>query len=67
MERGPSGRLDEMFYTIAMAGESMRIINYWDVDDERAFVRYAGLLDRQGNPKSSFERLRMLRKKYLMC
>lgn len=55
----------EMFCTIAMARECVRGITYWDADDDRAFIRNAGLLDSLGNPKPSFHRLMMLKEKYL--
>jgi Beta-1,4-xylanase len=55
----------EMLYTIAMSRDAIRTLNYWDVDDTQAFIKYAGILDADGNPKCSYERLLRLKEKYL--
>jgi len=55
----------EMLYTIAMSKDAIRALNYWDIDDNQSFIKYAGILDMNGNPKPSFERIRKLRKMYL--
>ena len=55
----------EMLYTIAMSKDAIRALNYWDIDDNQSFIKYAGILDMDGNPKPSFERIRKLRKMYL--
>ncbi len=54
----------EYFYSIALAKEAIRMMNYWDVDDARAFIGQAGLLDGNGVPKLSFQRLKELGRKY---
>lgn len=47
----------EMFFLMAMSRMYIRNITYWDFDDERAFIRHAGLLDQNGEPKQSYFRL----------
>ena len=47
----------EMFFTMALSRTCVKNITYWDFDDERAFIRHAGLLDEEGTPKESYERL----------
>ena len=47
----------EMFILMAMSRPYIRNITYWDFDDERAFIKHAGLLDQDGQPKQSYFRL----------
>ncbi len=45
----------ERFLTLAVARPEVAVINYWDMDDERSFIRAAGLLDANGRPKPGYE------------
>ncbi|MDP6112988.1 MAG: endo-1,4-beta-xylanase [Planctomycetota bacterium] len=47
----------ELFFLMAMSRPYIRNITYWDFDDERAFIKHAGLLDRDGQPKQSYHRI----------
>ncbi|MBI2194290.1 MAG: endo-1,4-beta-xylanase [Planctomycetes bacterium] len=47
----------ERWYTMALSRPYIRSLNYWDFDDERAFIEHAGLLDVAGRPKESYLRL----------
>jgi GH35 family endo-1,4-beta-xylanase len=53
-----------MWYTIASARRRMRALNYWDLDDSRAFIEGAGLIDRAGQPKPAFNAVAALRNEF---
>jgi GH35 family endo-1,4-beta-xylanase len=53
-----------MWYTIASARRGVRALNYWDLDDERAFIEGAGLVDRNGQPKPALRALEALRTEF---
>jgi hypothetical protein len=43
----------DRFLCLATARPEVVMVNYWDFDDEQAFVPSAGLLDSRGQPKPS--------------
>jgi GH35 family endo-1,4-beta-xylanase len=47
----------ELWYTLASSRPVVKALNWWDVTDSQAFIAHAGLLDDQGRPKPSYERL----------
>ena len=53
-----------MWYTIASARRGVRALNYWDLDDSRAFIEGAGLIDLQGKPKPAFDAIVALRREF---
>jgi GH35 family endo-1,4-beta-xylanase len=53
-----------MWYTIASARSRVRALNYWDLDDSRAFVEGAGLIDRAGCPKPALDEISKLRDEF---
>jgi GH35 family endo-1,4-beta-xylanase len=53
-----------MWYTIASARRGVRALNYWDMDDTRAFIAGAGLIDLQGKPKPAFDAIAALRREF---
>ncbi len=50
-----------MWYTIASARRGVRALNYWDLDDSRAFIEGAGVVDRDGAPKPAYNAIVALR------
>lgn len=53
-----------MWYTIASARRGVRALNYWDLDDDRAFIEGAGLVDRGGQPKPALRALAAVRAEF---
>jgi GH35 family endo-1,4-beta-xylanase len=53
-----------MWYTIAAARPRVRALNYWDLEDNRAFVEGAGVIDRAGQPKPALDEIRKLREEF---
>ncbi len=53
-----------MWYTIASSRSRVRALNYWDLDDSRAFVEGAGLIDREGCPKPALDEIAKLREEF---
>ena len=53
-----------MWYTIASSRRGVRALNYWDLDDERAFIEGAGLIDRRGRLKPAFQAVAGLRREF---
>lgn len=47
----------DRFFAVAGGCGTVTALNYWDFDDEMAFIDHAGLLDRQCRPKEAYERL----------
>jgi endo-1,4-beta-xylanase len=54
----------EMWFTMALARPFLRGLNWWDTCDARAFIADAGWLDRDYQPKASFERLLSWRRRW---
>jgi GH35 family endo-1,4-beta-xylanase len=50
-----------MWYTIASARPGVRALNYWDLDDARAFIDGAGLINQEGWAKPAFNAIVSLR------
>jgi hypothetical protein len=53
-----------MWYTIASSRNGVRALNYWDLDDSRAFIEGAGLVDRRGRLKPAFHAVAALRNEF---
>ncbi len=53
-----------MWYTIAASRPRVCALNYWDLDDERAFIEGAGLVDRDGRPKPALLEVKKLREEF---
>ena len=69
--RGPwdqKGQADwvEGFYKILMGKPFVEAITWWDFSDQNGhFFSHSGLLDKDGNPKEAYRRLKALRNMYL--
>ncbi|HEY3290918.1 MAG TPA: endo-1,4-beta-xylanase [Anaerolineae bacterium] len=55
-----------MWYTIASARKGVRALNYWDLDDSRAFIEGAGVVDHNGTPKQAFGEITRLRGEFAL-
>jgi len=53
-----------MWYTIASARKGVRALNYWDLDDSRAFIDGSGVVNRAGVPKPAFDAIVALRNEF---
>lgn len=53
-----------MWYTIASSRRRVRALNYWDLDDSRAFIEGAGLIDRSGRRKPAFDAVASVRAEF---
>lgn len=54
----------ESWYTLAASRPQVKLMNWWDFDDERAFISHAGLLDDRGRPKPAYPHLHALFQHY---
>ncbi len=50
----------EYWYTSAASRPQVKLLNWWDFDDERAFIPHAGLLDENGHPKPAYRNVHSL-------
>lgn len=56
----------EYWYTMAASRTQVKLMNWWDFDDNGAFIAHAGLLDGRGQPKPSYKSLLALCRSHKM-